>query len=631
MPDFSKKELIVIHAINTAINDLIADQAQMDKPLTRETLQVLLYFALKYKGNNPEAWADALNNPDESLLDDHNYIKTVESKIERLHGLYIKLSEELIQADDEKHPENVEKRKAYKDFSIVKRGYENSISENFQLFMPKDQYQYILDKNCDIVYPEYKAKIKTAERERDEALDNIRIEIDKRTLQNLLNDEEYKSLEQKEKALQKEKEVAATNTDNPEVLGVFDTQLETFSAAKNKRMADVLKLSDEKIIKELGGELKRIQEDFEKKEIAAFTEAEMKLTRAVMNDVKDGIKKNQDNMGKYAMSFYKNSILPHVLTYEKQKGIPHDEEDLAITKNNDLDADLDDHVLFKNPNEPPKTKMEMLKDAHTRVYNTHKYTFWKDKKIVFGSEKENLTKILAIHKILKNNKKFGLTGNSREYKNVLQELGNLEKGLVEGGWLDAIETSWRNGNTFSGGRKTVDKLNMMMFQLDNVYKAAEKYMEAKGPQHKSFAHGQARYELMCILCGCIYKEGSEAAEQKACAKRIEDEMKAGKTSPSIYVHQIAAVDETLVNKYAVKITQTAQGTRGTSTEIKQKRQIYKAQHENDTIFHMRDGKMTDEISMDLINGSNNEIANPNESQNEIKEFSNVDNFLNNIP
>ncbi len=209
--------------------------------------------------------------------------------------------------------------------------------------------------------------------------------------------------------------------------------------------------------------------------------------------------------------------------------------------------------------------------------------FSKDKDSFRLGKDDHFNRINGIHRILKNNKKSGFSSDSNEYKAVISSLDEYKKGLIEKGWYDVVLAEKR------GEKLTSEQLRLkaeMLDQLDTVYNNAANYMEIKGPEKKFWGHGQARYELMYLLCNEIHSEGGYVADTRARLKRVNDEIQAGKARASTYTHQISSPSkdgERLFNKYSAPINEAMNGRGrniGTIDELANKVSEAKGEHNN---------------------------------------------------
>lgn len=178
------------------------------------------------------------------------------------------------------------------------------------------------------------------------------------------------------------------------------------------------------------------------------------------------------------------------------------------------------------------------KKCQEREVAAFKSTFGQDRAQNRGLQDQHLSKIKGIHTLLRNNKKVGFSGNSTEYKAVLTALQNFEDGLT---------------NNLS----TAEKIEL----LNNVYDSAENYMKAKGPQKKYWGHGEARYELMYLLCNEIYSYGGPAAEGAARVGKLQKDLDNNLRFPEVYEKQIpnyTNAQESLDRKYNNFLTDACQ-------------------------------------------------------------------------
>ena len=173
---------------------------------------------------------------------------------------------------------------------------------------------------------------------------------------------------------------------------------------------------------------------------------------------------------------------------------------------------------------------KQLREIQLIEVETFKRGFKEDDETHYGLDQNNLEQIMTIHMLLKNNKKFGLTSDSKKYKAVLAALDRFEEAVI-------------NGNDAEESRK----------RLNDVYQAAEDYMVEKGPEKKYWAHGQSRYELMYLLCNKTHEYGGAAAESTSRLKRYDNELAQNYILSPDYEQQIpkhADAGADLEKKYA---------------------------------------------------------------------------------
>ncbi len=343
----------------------------------------------------------------------------------------------------------------------------------------------------------------------------------------------------------------------------------------NKKINDEFKIAIEKRKNE---EIEKMKGDIERfhKEIIApqieinKTEKEQEKEKQKLfklNKISNAL--NEENENEIDTSSKKNDK-PKVIegnkfdVFSKQREILQHEINLNGQILENMDYKIDDAGYSKikaqfvnEPNDKNSPFMYTNISSYLAAYEIElecvKETFQYDKDKFRVAQKPHLDRISGIHRILKNNKKTGLTKNTREYREVLNQLDIFEKGLVDNGWNEVVMAE-REGYELTPEQET--KKREMLKQLDNVFNAASDYMVKKGPHKKSWGHGQARYDLMYLLCNEIYKEGGHAAEVMSRWKKMDKESDAHKENPSRYLHQIPNAtngSEALERTYGKKI------------------------------------------------------------------------------
>jgi len=345
----------------------------------------------------------------------------------------------------------------------------------------------------------------------------------------------------------------------------------------NKKINDEFKIAIEKRKNE---EIEKMKGDIERfhKEIIApqieinKTEKEQEKEKQnlfKLNKISNALNEENENENEINTSSKKNDKPKEkegktFNVYSKQREILQHEMNLhgQILKNMDDKIFEADYVKIEaqfvnEPNDKNSPFMYTNISSYLAAYEIElecvKETFQYDKDKFRVAQKPHLDRISGINRILKNNKKTGLTKNTREYKEVLNQLDIFEKGLVDNGWNEVVMAE-REGYELTPEQET--KKREMLKQLDNVFNAASYYMVKKGPQKKSWGHGQARYDLMYLLCNEIYKEGGHAAEVMSRMNKMDKESDAHKENPSRYLHQIPNAtngSEALERTYGKKI------------------------------------------------------------------------------
>lgn len=135
--------------------------------------------------------------------------------------------------------------------------------------------------------------------------------------------------------------------------------------------------------------------------------------------------------------------------------------------------------------------------------------------------KESVEKIRAIGVLLKANKKKGFTSDSAEYRRLLNKVDDFEKKYKDNGWEKLFAQNDKNVFKLSGPE--LQTRAQMVQELEELFKAGEAYMVAKGPQLKYWDHGKKRYELSFLLCDEIYKFGGLAADNHARIAALDKE------------------------------------------------------------------------------------------------------------
>lgn len=256
------------------------------------------------------------------------------------------------------------------------------------------------------------------------------------------------------------------------------------------------------------------------------------------------------------------------------------EESKPEQKSQELNNSIDDDQMYiDNPNliNPRDVRIIPNEIGEFRNYlNAEKVA----KEAGFNAAKENfrvlknghIEKINAIHKILRTNKKFGLSGNSTEYKEVLSALDDYQKCLTT---TDA-SVAWDMANKSHGfGDNEAVNGQILMDKLDIVYQKTAAYMAIKGPEKKFWAHGEGRYDLMYLLCDEIYPGGGHAAELNSCISKVDKEIQKGMREASQFDHQIPtpSKSETVWNKYKDKINEVMVGEPLDKSNPNKKRKI----------------------------------------------------------
>ncbi|MBE5910130.1 hypothetical protein [Pseudobutyrivibrio sp.] len=165
------------------------------------------------------------------------------------------------------------------------------------------------------------------------------------------------------------------------------------------------------------------------------------------------------------------------------------------------------------------------------------FTFYQDKKEFRIGKEDHFIRLQAIHNLLRKNKKFGLTSNSKEYEDVLNKLDEFEKAVKENGWDRLLAPDKQDITKLSP--EELQARHKMVNKLHEVYMTGRDYMIAKGPQAKSWGHGQARYELMYMLCNEIYTFGGHAAEAESRLNVVYKAIDEDKITLSTYTKQIS--------------------------------------------------------------------------------------------
>lgn len=301
----------------------------------------------------------------------------------------------------------------------------------------------------------------------------------------------------------------------------------------------------------------------------AFTEEDLNVT-FVEEDIENMVIDDPDSKPKEELT---DESKPESKPESKSESKP---EQKSQELNNSID---EDQMYIDNPNLINPRDVRVISNE-IGVFKNYLNAEKVAKEAGFNEAKENfrvlkdghIEKINAIHKMLKTNKKVGLTGNSTEYKEVLSALDDYQKCLIN---TDA-SVAWSMANKDRGmDEKDKENGRILLDKLDTVFQKAATYMEIKGPEKKFWGHGEGRYDLMYLLCDEIYPGGGHVAELNSCISKVDREIQKGKSEASQFDHQIPtpAKSETVWDKYKNQINEVMIGEPFDKSNPNKKRKI----------------------------------------------------------
>ncbi len=461
-------------------------------------------------------------------------------------------------------------------FSEMKISYEDQVKEDYRNQLSLEEYLKIRNRICGKYAKEYDTFVLNAAKKRDEERAKIQTEEEyaKKLKEEIESDMPYqKFIKEKEKLEKKKKEITEENAKVQ-----ADIMLKAIEDNIAKRVKEITEIYNSNKTEQLKAPIERLDNEYTKTVKDKLKEYEAKINDDLTEAVGSAI--NQKFMS-----------IPNMAQAKKIGKIVEHEENLPEQIKKDIAAKTKDANLPENDRFMDEINInDGVYDIknHATAYaieiSAVKGTFAADRANFRVAQGDHFDRINAIHKILKNNKKTGFTKNTKEYKAVLTELDKYEQGLITKGWYDVVQAEKQGAKLTPEQEKAKED---MLKQLNNVFDKATDYMVKKGPQKKSWGHGQARYDLMYLLCGDIYTCGGHAAEATSCAAKLQKDIAAGKTSPSAYLHQIPNASsgyEQINDRYEEKINAAMDGTYrvpGTKKEIENKRQEYLNKNNND--------------------------------------------------
>ncbi|MBE5918924.1 MAG: hypothetical protein E7272_03680 [Pseudobutyrivibrio ruminis] len=599
---FSQSDLIKISVTLKQIKDATREAGNIHKLQNKTFLKKLfenypVYYVLgnKFKKEHPVEWKTAVN----LALDDNERgeiyrdILNLENMLSALEADLNIYNNERWEQYNRNYPERTSNRPFY-PFAISKKAYEDVVGKDIRHIVTKDFFQYAVDEHCEKYFDKYKKLVEQAAKERDDAVNNIRRNIDKAAAKAIFNNEEYKIITDREKELAEQKLAVQKKYKNDEAarneaLETINNQEAELTRSRNQLVARVLKQVDEEEIKAVAAELKRIQDNYAAKVQPALSKMDDEINNAVLLDLSKRLEACNKKLNTSAQKFYKEEIVGEVLAREEEAEIEHDQNDIAINEEPFVEPVVEDNIYVRDIREKPKTGLALQIALRQEEVDSYESTFYHDKLYDWNAKKEQFDAIMGIYSLLKKNKKTGLTGNSKEYNNLIKELDEFKKGLVEGGWYDAVKNLWEVRDAHQLNNDDNIKLTKVCTKLDRVYKAAEKYMIAKGPENKHWGHGKTRYDLTYLLCTNIYRNGGKVALGKSIIGRMEKELAAGKTEESIYNPEIVDLAD-VERKYEKVIEEEVGSTRlgtGTRSKIAYERSQYKKSGKLDIDIEVR--------------------------------------------
>ncbi|MBE5910448.1 hypothetical protein [Pseudobutyrivibrio sp.] len=636
MPKYTEEELMNMDAIATAF----FEQYNFSKNMEYEDIKYYAQLAYGYKVDNVEQWTENVENAE---AEEVNRLVDVQHNLQNLLQNVQKRSLERYKNDNNKP-------KTEQNFAVKSLKYEDVIPEEARHLILQGDYLRIRDEICSKFEKEYN-EFHLKESEEREA-ENAKIQnsgLDKEAYEAIKEDREYKYLLAEKAKLETKikdlKEKYGNDKEQYEKLKATVQQgIDIYDEKLQARASTICPGIYQKQASDREAALFKLEQSFNKKVDDKFKEIDKKIKDEFDKAIKDRIKEENKRIQPSVQNFIKANIEPAAneikakqVQSKKKLNYSNVDEDYSEIENNIIsenekkksreEAMIGEQNLAKklanlmnyedklpgqllnaikndwsfgavpynrdhfmdDPNaevQPVYDRLRDYQDAYQREIIAVKDTFEVDKVNFRVAHFDHFERISGIHKILKDNKKTGLTKNSTEYKAVLTELDTYEKGLIEKGWYDVVKAE-------KEGRKLTPEQEQMkvdmLDQLDRVFESASTYMIKKGPEKKNWGHGQARYELMYLLCDEIYARGGHAAEAQAREARIEKEVRAHKQTASAYLHQIknaAFGGADITAKYQGKITAAIEGTArvpGTRAEIARKHAEYMNKGSNEII------------------------------------------------
>jgi len=338
---------------------------------------------------------------------------------------------------------------------------------------------------------------------------------------------------------------------------IFDKELAKEIEAMKKNPAPYFQNNEEEVEKVEGEKkaenVEKVKEVEEVKEVEKVKEVE---------EVKEADKPKVEEE-------VKEEPKPELKTESKEEPKPElktesKEEPKIVVKVEDsnnivIDYNLSQSSKVKAPNRPSEYKQYL-----TEQQNAVKDAFDDYRANCGVLRGDHIDRINALYKMLKNDRKWGLSGNTKEYKEVLRALSDYQTCLTDTGAAEAWSLVQR-GEDLSKIKdgKALENARILQDKLDNVFDKAVNYMEKKGPERKYYAHGQRRYDWMYLLCEEIYPGGGHVADLKAQIKKVDAEIASGKTKTQDYIHQILtpSLKATVADRYNPVIDKVIHGGR----------------------------------------------------------------------
>jgi len=334
---------------------------------------------------------------------------------------------------------------------------------------------------------------------------------------------------------------------------IFDKELAKEIEAMKKNPAPYFQNNEEEVEKVEGEKkaenVEKVKEVEEVKEVKEVEEVKEVKEAEEVKEVKEADKPKVEEV--------KEEPKPELKTESKEE--PKIVVKVEDSNNIVIDYNLNQSSKVKAPNRPREYK-QYLTEQQNAVEDA--FNNYRDNCGVLRGD--HIDRINALYKMLKNDRKWGLSGNTKEYKEVLRALSDYQTCLTDTGAAEAWSLV-QHGEDLSKieDGKALENARILQAKLDNVFDKAVNYMEKKGPERKYYAHGQRRYDWMYLLCEEIYPGGGHVADLKAQIKKVDAEIASGKTKTQNYIHQILtpSLKETVANRYNPVINKVIKGGR----------------------------------------------------------------------